>query len=267
VRPQHPLVTSTVRWLMAARTDGAWETTHDTSMSLLTLTDYLAASGDTDGAFSWQVAVNGQSQGGGTVGDAASKVASTRVSVPVVDLLGSGNRVDLSRGAGPGRLYYTVQLKSYTPAEDAAADSHGLSIGREYFMADGRPLGDVHVGDLVLVKLSLVAPDWKTHLLVEDPLPAGLEAVDLSLNTTSQAARRLLSEASKSRDSFWVRQDIHDDRVALFSSWLPRGAREYVYLARATTPGQFRVPPARALQQYFPSVQAQTDGQRFTILP
>jgi uncharacterized protein YfaS (alpha-2-macroglobulin family) len=189
------------------------------------------------------------------------------VLVPVPDLHPGQNQIDLSRGPGPGRLYYTLQLQSYLPAEDATAESHGLSMAREYLAPDGSPLGQVHVGDLVLVRLTVFAPTEMTHLIVEDPLPAGLEAVDLSLNTTSLAARGILGEASKQRGWWWARQELRDDNVALFTSYLPRGAHEFAYLARASIAGQYRVLPVHAFEQYFPSVLARTDGQRFAVLP
>jgi len=267
VRPDHPLVPSTVRWLMSTRRDGAWETTHDTAQSLLALTDYLASSGDLDGSFGWQLAVNGQQRGAGAVSDVRSSTGSIPIAVPRLDLNVGANQVDLSRGGGPGRLYYTLQLQSYGPAEDTTAESHGLSVGREYLAVDGTPLGQVRVGDLVLVKLTLLAPTTLTHLVLEDPLPAGLEPVDTTLNTTSRMLQRAVGEASKKRGWFWSQTQMRDDRVALFATVVPRGTYEYAYLARAGVAGEFRVLPTRGFQQYFPSVEAHTDGSRLTVLP
>ena len=44
------------------------------------------------------------------------------------------------------------------------------------------------MGDTLVVKLSIVAPTDLYYVLVESPLPAGTEAVDTSLKTTSQIA-------------------------------------------------------------------------------
>src|SRR5688500_14562529 len=38
-------------------------------------------------------------------------------------------------------------------------------------------------GDHVRVKLRIVMPKERQHLVLDDPLPAGLEAIDLSLRT------------------------------------------------------------------------------------
>ena len=49
-------------------------------------------------------------------------------------------------------------------------------------------------------------------------------------------------------------QNMRDDRVEAFTSYLEGGTYEYTYIARATTPGQFVVPPAKAEELYSPEV-------------
>ena len=49
-------------------------------------------------------------------------------------------------------------------------------------------------------------------------------------------------------------QNMRDDRVEAFTSYLAGGTYEYTYIARATTPGQFVVPPAKAEELYAPEV-------------
>ena len=55
--PEHPMVSSTVRWLMVARKEGHWETTQETAFSLLALTDYLAPAG-VERDYSYRVTLN-----------------------------------------------------------------------------------------------------------------------------------------------------------------------------------------------------------------
>ena len=47
-------------------------------------------------------------------------------------------------------------------------------------------------------------------------------------------------------------QNLRDDRVEAFSSLLWEGVHEYRYVARATTPGAFVVPPPKAEKMYAP---------------
>ena len=54
--------------------------------------------------------------------------------------------------------------------------------------------------------------------------------------------------------NWYEHQNLRDDRAEAFSSYLPGGTYEYSYIARATTPGSFVVPPARAEEIYSPEV-------------
>ena len=56
-----------------------------------------------------------------------------------------------------------------------------------------------------------------------------------------------------------------DDRLVLLASRLPRGVHEYVYYARATTPGDFYVAPAHAEETFFPEVFGRSDSGRFSV--
>jgi alpha-2-macroglobulin len=110
---------------------------------------------------------------------------------------------------------------------------------------------------------------------VEDYLPAGLEAVDTGLRTTSrevlekqiaEAERQAKLRGAACRIAFracfspFTHAEIRDDRLALFARELPKGAHEYVYFARATTPGTYQVRPSRAAEVYFPDVWGRTDS-------
>ncbi len=65
----------------------------------------------------------------------------------------------------------------------------------------------------------------------------------------------------------WTNVQVKDDRLLLRAPRLARGVHEYVYLARATTPGTFFVPPAVAFQTSFPEVFGRTDSGKFVVLP
>lgn len=58
---------------------------------------------------------------------------------------------------------------------------------------------------------------------------------------------------------------VTDDRATLFATNLRRGVHEYVFFARATTPGDFYVGPAVAEEAFFPEVFGRSDSTRFTV--
>jgi hypothetical protein len=128
---------------------------------------------------------------------------------------------------------------------------------------------------LVRVVLRVVVPQQLHFVALEDPLPAGLEAVDFQLMTAAQSLRSAISYGSRPRygsgsDSSphytpFYHREIRDDRVQLFADVLPPGEYRYVYLARATTAGRFVVPPARVEQMYEPEVFGRTGATTFTV--
>jgi uncharacterized protein YfaS (alpha-2-macroglobulin family) len=281
--PDDVLLPNAVRWLMVARKAGHWETTQETAWALIALTDYMVATGELQADYSYRTAVNGQVLEERDV--TPEEVGqSSKVEVPIADLLREeANRVWITRlspGAGQtgaGRLYYGLYLRTFTPAEHVQARSRGLVVARQYTATDCEaedvcpPLEGAGVGQVVRVKITLVAPNDVHYLVLEDPLPAGCEAVDRSLKTTS-----VVSEGPQmtvqGRDDRWgwgwwwfTHSEIRDEKVALFADYLPRGTYEYSYLIRASVPGEFLVQPAIAYEMYFPEVWGRSDGGTFSI--
>jgi hypothetical protein len=121
----------------------------------------------------------------------------------------------------------------------------------------------------VRVRLTLVAPARRYHVALVDPLPAGLEALNPALATTGTVPGdggsevRPLGAPGLGRPGgaghwwWWSRpwfdhQNLRDERVEAFSFLLWEGVHTYRYVARATTPGTFVVPPAKAEEMYAP---------------
>jgi uncharacterized protein YfaS (alpha-2-macroglobulin family) len=270
---------------MVARREGRWETTQETALSMLALTDVMAARGELKADYAYQVQANGRVLAEEDI-DALGLAESTRVVVPMQDLrLGEDNEVLIARSPqdAAGRLYYTMHLRYFPPATEIEAANNGLAVAREYLPADGgeQAIHSATVGDLVKVRLTVVAPTDLHYVVVEDFLPAGLEPVDASLRTTSQEVRerleleqRLLADANYETYRWWGyltsyfgHVDMRDNRVALFATYLPQGVHQYVYFLQATTSGEYNVLPARGYEMYFPEVWGRTDGGTFTVTP
>ena len=274
--PENPLIPNAVRWLMAARRDGHWATTQETAMSLMALTDYLVASGELLADYSYQVSLNGEEIGSGVVGP-ENLADPTRLVVEVADLLlDADNEVGLHRKVkgeqtGQGRLWYSMYLRYFLPVDEVRSASSGLTIAREYFPLEdeGRRVHEAEVGDIIQVKLTIIAPSDLHYLVVEDPLPAGCEALDASLKTTSAVVQRpRLETQDGERDSrMWHFSEtmLRDEKAVLFANYLPQGIYEYTYLIRAGVAGEFRVIPSQAYEMYFPEVFGHSDGTIFTV--
>ncbi len=275
-----PLIPKTVRWLMTARREGHWATTQETAQVLVALAHYLTASGELTPDYTWNVTLNGQSWQTGTA-NKTNLTDTITLQKEIRDLLiNTPNTIAIQRSGSNGKLYYNMSLRYYKPDEGIQARSEGLSVIREY-LKPGTGTGAIPTslltgagaGDLVQVRLTVIAPADAYYMVVEDPLPAGLEAVNGSLATTSLNEQSLQRNANKQpteygdipAPTYFDHVEMRDDRTALFASYLPAGVYTYSYLARATTPGTYSVLPAQAHLSYSPDVFGRSDGGRFVV--
>ncbi len=270
---------------MNTREGTHWESTHTTAWSLMALVAYMRASGELEGDFSYLVVLNGRVLLRGDVTQATLD-ASQRVQVAVAELLtDQGNRLFIERAeptaeqTGAGQLYYTAHLRYFLPAAEVEALDRGVVVARQYSLVDDpdAAITEAQVGDVIRVKLTIIAPNDLHYVVVEDPLPAGCEAVDLGLETTSVVGQAPeIRNLTLEQESTWYRwygwgwwwfsrAEIRDEKVAIFAHYLPRGTYEYSYMMRASVPGQFNVMPATAHPMYFPEIFGRSDGGRFTI--
>jgi len=282
IDPQNTLLPNAVRWLMVARKEGHWETTQETAWSVLALTDWMVSTGELKANYTYRVQLNAQTLGEGKVTpDNVDQPA--RFVVPVKELLlDVANELVMTR-QGEGRLYYAAYLRTFQPVERIRPLDRGIIVGRQYFQVDprtlkptGKPAPSAVVGDVVQVKLTIVAPRDLYYLVVEDPLPAGFEAIDTSLKTVSAAAQgpefqEVIPEEEqlpwwmRPWWSYWTHSDLRDEKVALFATHLGRGTYEYTYLMRASVAGQFNVMPTVAYEMYFPEVFGRSAGGVFSV--
>ena len=120
------------------------------------------------------------------------------------------------------------------------------------------------------VRLTLNASTELHNVVLDDPLPAGLEPVDTRLKVSSRQAQEVQQanrRGSVWRWPVWSHLEYGDHDTTLFASYVPKGTHEYVYLARATIAGVFRVRPTHGYEQYFPEVFARTDSRLLRVSP
>jgi uncharacterized protein YfaS (alpha-2-macroglobulin family) len=276
------LIPNVVRWLMMARKASTWETTQETAWALIGLTDWMSASGELNGNYRYDLSVNGNTLTSGQVtpDNLQNPVV---LHVAVADLLkDQANRIVITRGDGAGRLYYTANLNVYLPVEDVPATSRGLIVSRQYFVANGdcggkgqpacKPVTEAKVGDTIQVKVTLIAPNDLYYVVLEDPFPAGAEAIDTSLKTTSVVGQ---APELKPQDPLYYgwgwwwfsNTELRDEKAVLFATYLPKGTYEYDYSLHASLAGTYKVIPTHASEFYFPEVNGNGDGSVFAIKP
>ena len=166
---------------------------------------------------------------------------------------------------GSEPLYQQLTLSGY-PTQAPAAGGDNLGIRREYLTLGGAPLnlGALKTGQLVLVHLEVAARQRVPDALVVDLLPAGLELENQNL-AQSAASLEDASESVKAvRESMenagLKHQEYRSDRYVAALDIDGGSTVHLLYLARAVTPGTYRVPPPHVESMYRPNWQALGDA-------
>ncbi len=277
--PKSDLVPKLVNGLLAHRKAGRWSNTTENAHVLLALDRYFHVYEGVTPAFLARVWL-----GDGLAGEQRFEGRSTdraQIEVPMAWLQANaaadGGAQDLVVGKeGAGRLYYRAGLR-YAPLDlDPDPADHGFAVERVYEPiddpadvtrdADGTWI--LRAGARVRVRLTMATPMRRYHVALVDPLPAGLEVQNPDLAVTGALPPD--PSAPKSPYWWWMRtwyehENLRDERVEAFASILWDGVHTYTYVARATTPGDFVVPPPKAEEMYSPETFGRGAGDRVVV--
>jgi uncharacterized protein YfaS (alpha-2-macroglobulin family) len=267
-RPDHPLLADLARGLLSARRGGTWRSTQETAFALLALDSYRKLHEREKPNFVAEVSLGERSLLRATYDERSTKGASR--SLPLSGLLGKSAESLLFELEGSGRLYYQARLRYARKELPKAGFDSGFYAEKRFRRLSPEELtkGIAEVsetseqsfngGELVLGEIVIVTSSAREYVVIDDPLPAGFEAVDTSLFTSSSRERALDAgcldcdgNPDSSRSTF-VRRELRDDRALFFLDEMGPGVHRYRYLARATTLGRFVVPPLRVEEMYSP---------------
>ncbi|HQZ39942.1 MAG TPA: MG2 domain-containing protein [Vicinamibacterales bacterium] len=266
--PGSPVVERAVRWLLLNRAGGYWGSTKRTAMAIYGLLAFMQARGESAQPFSVDVFVNGEPAGRQSF-DAARMTAPDPLVVTVPAREGA-NQIRLVKREG-GTVYWSAAATWFDPsAADARQGSRQLAVSRRYsrlvpvtirgrIVYREQPLaGAASPGDVLAVRLTVAgSPDWR-YLAVEDPLPAGVEAVQ---DTTAYPLER-----PDTMRWWWGSQvEYRDTRTVFFQESFDQGRYEYVYLVKVIAAGTFRVVPAQVSPMYVPDVLASSEPFTLTV--
>ncbi len=271
--PESELIPNVIRWLMVARRADAWETTQESAWAVMALTSWMTVSGELKANYTYTVGLNGEQVFEG-VGNAETLKKTETLTIDVADLLREQvNRLAFQHGDGEGALYYTATLHVNQPVESVQPTDRGIRLVRTYYNTDGKPITEAKVGDVITVALEITATNDLYYVVINDPIPAGTEAIDRSLQTSAQIGQRpeLIPTDKPYRFmwGWWYFSDtqLRTEKVVLSASYLPRGSYRYVYQIQATAAGTYRVIPPNGNEFYFPEVFGRGAGSLFTVKP
>jgi uncharacterized protein YfaS (alpha-2-macroglobulin family) len=277
--PNNDLIPKLVRGLLDHRTKGAWSNTQENVFILLALDKYFNAFEKVTPDFVTRVWL-----GNTYAGEEPFKgrsIDSNLLNIPMSYLTEQNGAVNLIVDRqGAGRLYYRIGMK-YAPKNlNLQPADYGFTVLRSYEAIDNaedvKQNADnswtIKAGSRVRVRLTMVAQARRYHVALVDPLPAGLEilnpelAVTEAIPTDNGGNTPVIEYGSRSygrgyynwRWTWFEHQNFRDERAEAFSALLWEGVYKYTYVARATTPGKFVVPPAKAEEMYHPETFGRT---------
>ncbi|MFQ5856572.1 MAG: MG2 domain-containing protein [Anaerolineae bacterium] len=268
LRPDSQLLPKAVRWLMNHRIGAGWRDTQATAFAVIGLIDYILAAGELQPDYSYVVSLNGEEIAAGSVVSQTATQPIDPIAISGNQLRDGPNTLRIER-SGVGRLYYTLALRLelfYDGFEPVSSVDQGLKISRTHRLAEGdrREDGAYSVGDLVEVHLTVEAQDEAWYVIVEDPLPAGFEALNERMNPIGYGD---VFAPFRWYEWGYNRKNIYDDRVTFFVTRLWPGRHEFTYLMRAITPGTFSVLPAQAYPMYAEEMWGRSGSQQVSVEP
>jgi uncharacterized protein YfaS (alpha-2-macroglobulin family) len=277
VAPNDPLEPAAARWLMLARQESGWDCNRDTAQAIAALTAYARAAREGRADYRYQVVLNGKRSLAGSYAPNSQRAVKS-LSAPVASLRKPGsNTLDITRSLpggsfGSGPLYYLARLHYYLRANTIQPRSQGVRVSRRFLNLAGQPISAVTAGSPVKVELMVHTDQSLVYLNIQDPIPAGCEPIDDSLNTSQQGIFKPASwypweSTSSVGDLTWylMHRDLRDDRVSLYAYYLPPGTYRYTYLMQATVAGKYAVPPTHASENFFPEVFGRSAGQTLVV--
>lgn len=279
-QPKTDLIPKIVRGLLAHRKKGRWSNTQENAFVLLALDTYFNKYENITPDFVARAWLGDQ-----YAGEHAFKGRTTenhQIDIPMTWLVDNakGESNLLLQKDGKGRMYYRIGMQ-YAPKDlFLEAADHGFVVERTYSGADNPDdvkqkadgTWEVKAGAKVKIELTMVAPTRRYHVALVDPLPAGFESMNPALAVTGDVPIEASNTGRSNSYGWWwftrpwyEHQNLRDERTEAFSTLVWGGVHSYTYYARATTPGEFVVPPAKAEEMYSPETFGRSASTKVVV--
>lgn len=258
VEPDHPVIIKLARGLLERRIGGKWRNTQENAYALVALADYAKIYESEVPDFKARAWVAQRN-----VLDVAFKgreFVTRSVTTDMIDIVGLGpNPSDplpiVLQRQGQGRLYYRLGAEWAPNQTDLPARAQGLKVTRRLRTKHGPATTFVTAGEPVAMDITITAEARVRYLAIDIPLPSGLEGVSRTLGRGRNAAT-----LGGSRGWWATHEEQRADRVVIFADDLQPGDHHTTVDLRATSRGQFSLPPVHAEAMYMPEVYGRTEG-------
>jgi hypothetical protein len=239
--------------LLSSRRNGNWGNTYDNAQALNALVEYSQLE-PTPPNFNAMVELAGKKLG--QFKFEGYKYPSSELQIALQDLP-KGKQDLILKKSGDGTLHYLTSYKYSLPGAQPGR-YNGLRVTREvraanqdkvlrrFSIYNKEDTFKIKSGEVFDIGLEIITDREVDRVAIVDYLPAGLEPVDTSFQTTSKYFQA-------KADSWAIDyQKIHRDRLVAYASRLAPGVYQMHYLVRSVTPGTFSWPGAEVKLQYEP---------------
>ncbi|QLE59178.1 alpha-2-macroglobulin [Nostoc sp. TCL26-01] len=247
------IIDKLVQSLLNQRRNGTWQTNYNNAQALTALVEYSRLQ-PTPPNFLATVQLAGQKIAEHRFN--GYKDSSLQLNVPMNKLPRGRHDLTLQK-SGNGKLHYLVAY-SYTLPGNQPGRFNGLRVTKAIsevgetkllqktgIYAVDKPL-TLKSGQVFDIGLEIISDRPVDHIVIQDPLPAGLEAVDQSFQTATPA---LQAQADSWQLGY---KHIYSDRIIAYADHIEPGVYSLHYLVRSVTPGIFLWPGADVHLQYAP---------------
>lgn len=246
---------------------GMWSSSSDTGWGLYALGRYYQgrARAAQPFHFTWSLSGRAKHQ------EATDPYGTRTIEIRAQDLL-PGPVMELSADTDED-IYYRLSLNFPRLDYEKTGHEGGLRVWKKIENMDAQK--SIRVGDMVRLTVGIETDGKpKRFVILDDPLPAGLVAINSALSTEEPIpgndsfdrynARYWNSDGTyRFRPNFF---EIRDRRVLAFRDTLWRGAYRFVYYARAVCEGTFKIPSSKAELMYQPEVNGFSPAGSLQIL-
>jgi len=261
MEPESEFISKFARYMLNARKNGRWRYTYENAKAIDALVEISLKREAKPPKYSADIFIAGEKVL--THMFKGHQYKPFEEFIPITKLPETQSKIDIFK-KGRGYLYYVLSY-SYRLKGAQTSRNEGFTIkrtvkdkdsGKLIAKYEAQPLEPIKIdaGDVLEVELEFKVNQTSYHLVIDDPIPSGLEAIDASLKTTSTR----YDTDSQSRTTIggsWNpinHTEMRDDRVALFADMVKPGIYKYKYLLRATTSGYFLWPCSKVSLMYEP---------------
>ena len=179
---------------------------------------------------------------------------------PLLRRMAEGEALGL-RNSGDAPVNVTVTTFG-VPEGTVTATGYGYALSRNYYTLDGAPASfPVAAGTRLVAVLDVRPAEAQgARLMVDDPLPAGLEIDNPNLLRSGDIAGLGWLETAEARHA-----EFRADRFLAQVDWQGAEPFRLAYIVRAVRPGDYHHPAALVEDMYRPEYRATTASGRIAV--